>query len=168
MGPLFQILGFYLLNYKLNSEVLLFYNNIILVFNLIPIIPLDGSKIFLLTLQKKVSFYKSYKILLIFSCIFFLFLLLLNSLIFKSVFLLVTLLLLHKHIYKVYKEYTFYFKKFLLERYLYKLYFKKHINLNEASLKRMKRDCKHLFYYKNKYVTEKEMLYKTFCHYKLK
>lgn len=161
MGPIFQIFGYYLLQCKVD-EVLTYYHFIILAFNLLPIIPLDGSKLLHLTLQKLFPFYKSYQILTFFSCIFAIFLLLLNSLIFHNGFLLITLLLLHKHIYKVYKEYPFYFKKFLLERYLYTFSFKKRMIINEASLKRMKRDYKHLFYINNRYITEREMLKKTF------
>ena len=162
MGPIFQIIGYYILKCKVDSSLFTFFNNSILIFNLLPIIPLDGSKILILILQKYISFYKSYQILLIFSCIFFIFLLLLNSLIFKSVFLLTTLLLLHKHIYKVYSEYHLYFRKFLIERYLYKFHFKKHECINEASLKRIKRDYKHLFYIGNRYITEREILRKIF------
>ena len=162
MGPIFQLIGYYILKCKVDSSIFTFFNNAILIFNLLPIIPLDGSKMFILVLQKYISFYKSYQILLFFSCIFFIFLLLLNRLIFKSVFLLTTLLLLHKHIYKVYSEYHLYFRKFLIERYLYKFHFKKHECINEASLKRIKRDYKHLFYIGNRYITEREMLRKTF------
>ena len=162
MGPLFQILGYYLLKCKVEESIFFSFHYAILIFNLLPIYPLDGSRLFHLTLQRYFPFYKSYQILIIFSCTLALFLLLLNSLIFKNGFLLITLLLLHKHIYKVYKEYPFYFKKFLLERYLYPLHFKKRTIINEASLKRMKRDYKHLFYVHHKYITERELLHKTF------
>lgn len=162
MGPMFQLIGYTLLKCKVNDSLFTYYHYALLIFNLLPIVPLDGSKLYHLILQLVFSFYKSYQILLFSSCILGGFLLLLNSLIFKSAFLVVTLLLLHKHIYKVYKEYPYYFRKFLLERYLYTIHFKKQKVINGASLKRMKRDYKHLFYIKHTYVTEKQLLKKTF------
>lgn len=162
MGPIFQILGFLLFKDIVNDPRFTYYHYALLIFNLLPIVPLDGSKILHLTLQYFFPFYKSYQILLILSCFLAVFLLLLNSLIFKSAFLVVTLLLLHKQIYKVYKEYPYYFRKFLLERYLYTLHFKKRRIINGASLKRMKRDYKHLFLIEKKYITEREILHKVF------
>ena len=55
-----------------------------------------------------------------------------------------------------------YFKKFLLERYLYNIKFKKRYTIYGTSLKKMKRDHKHLFYVENNYLTERQILKKTF------
>ena len=44
-GPIFQIFGYILLNKYIRDNIYLYYNLIILMFNLIPIYPLDGSKI---------------------------------------------------------------------------------------------------------------------------
>lgn len=162
MGPLFQVIGYYLLKFKFDDSILTFYHYALLLFNLLPIIPLDGSKIFHLFLQTIFSFYKSYQILVIFSFLIALFLLLLNGILFKSSFIFLTLLLLYKEIYRLYKEYPYYYKKFLLERYLYKIRFRKRKTIKGASPTRMKRDYKHLFLIDKKYVTEREILAKTF------
>ena len=61
MGPLFQII-FWLFLYKINycNSVFNYYNTFILLFNLLPIYPLDGSKIFNIIINKITSFKKSY------------------------------------------------------------------------------------------------------------
>ena len=44
-GPIFQIIGSIILYTITQNDLVLFFNKIILILNLIPIIPLDGSKI---------------------------------------------------------------------------------------------------------------------------
>ena len=52
MGPIFQIIGALIYYYFTKDELFLFYNNFLLILNLIPIIPLDGSKIFQILIIK--------------------------------------------------------------------------------------------------------------------
>ena len=54
------------------------------------------------------------------------------------------------------------FNKFLLERYLYHFNFKKLKIIKSENINKMKRDYKHIFYYNEKYETEKNILKKKF------
>ena len=61
---------------------------------------------------------------------------------------------------KYYKEKDLIFNKFLLERYLNNINFKKEKVINDVS--KMKKDYRHLFYIDNKYMTESTFLKKMF------
>ena len=71
LGPLFQIL-FYLICTKLFSDniILTKYHYPLLFFNLLPLVPLDGSKIFNILLNKMMSFKWGHLVSVIFSLIF--------------------------------------------------------------------------------------------------
>lgn len=56
------------------------------------------------------------------------------------------------------KNYKYIFNKFLFERYLYDFNFKKRKIINNLNINKMMRDKKHLFYYNNIYIIEKDIL----------
>ena len=91
-------------------------------FNLLPIIPLDGSKMLLSLLELKIPFKLSLKIMNIISIIF-IFIFFLYNKINLNMLLLTTFLLFKTYIEII--EHKNIFNKFLLERYLYKLDYKK-------------------------------------------
>ena len=157
MGPLIQILFvFLLLNIKYNSNVLI-YSNIILLFNLLPIYPLDGSKLLNIILNKITSFKKSHLITIYISF------LTLFVILFKVKLSLIFILILIFIVIKVFEEYKNHnnlFNAFLLERYQNNFNFKKHKTIK--NIKNMKRDYSHIFYKHGKYCTEKEILRKRF------
>lgn len=150
MGPLFQIIFsmfFSDMSYSLS----------ILLFNLLPIYPLDGSKLLNIILNKFTSFKRSHFITLYvsFLTIFFVIVKFRFDLILTFIFS----FLLYRVVYEVNNhEYTF--NKFLLERYMNRYYFKKEKTIN--NLNKMKRDYRHVIKYKNRYVTEREYLKKRF------
>ena len=112
------------------------YHYSILFFNLIPIIPLDGSKILNIILNKIFNFRKSYIILNIISIV------LLIIFIFKSNFsLLIVILFLIYKIYLNIKNKSILFNRFILEKYLYDDY-KKICIINK--IKDMKRNRKNI------------------------
>lgn len=112
------------------------YHYSILFFNLIPIIPLDGSKILNIILNKIFNFRKSYIILNIISIV------LLIIFIFKSNFsLLIVILFLIYKIYLNIKNKSILFNRFILEKYLYDDY-KKICIIN--NIKNMKRNRKNI------------------------
>ena len=120
MGPLIQLLFVFLFfgdNYKVLN-----YSNLILMFNLLPIYPLDGSKLLNIILNKIVSFKKSH-LLTIYISLFTIFFVLL-----KVEFNLIIILILLFVFFKVceeYKNHNGLFNKFLFERYMYNFDFKK-------------------------------------------
>lgn len=157
LGPLFQIIfvSFYLnFNYSENVEVI---NNALLFFNLMPIYPLDGSKLLNIILNKITSFKKSQLLTIYLSFLFIIFIVL------KTDFNLVLLIALSFTLVKVIEEYMKrhqIFNRFLLERYMKNYDFKNEIII--GSINDMKRDYRHLFKEKNSYITEREKLKKRF------
>lgn len=150
-GPLLQTILFFT-----NNQKLLYYNKLILLFNLLPIYPLDGSKIINIFLNKFFSFKKSYNISI---CISFFLIFVLIIYKHNLMSLIIIFLLLKKNIELIIIKKNI-FNRFLLERYLYKLYFKKRKTINKIS--DMKKDYKHLFFINNKYKTEEEILNEMF------
>lgn len=161
MGPLFQII-FWFVFYKINyyNSLFNYYNLFLLIFNLLPISPLDGSKIFNIVMNKITSFKRSYFITIyisIITIILFIYVILLKK---YNLSLIIIILFLIKQVIKEYYNYPFIFNKFLLERYKKQLFFHKTKIIKNIS--DMKKDYRHLFYEKNKYITEKEILRKRF------
>ena len=159
MGPIFQILGFYILSqwypYPYFQKLHMFY----LLFNLMPIYPLDGSKLLLLVFQKILPFYTSYLNILWVSFIFVSVLILYMPF---NLVLWISLLFLLKSVFEESKKIKLVFSKFLLERYLNQYHFKKYEKIKKAALKKMKRDKNHIFYLQNKWLTETTILKKWF------
>ena len=150
-GPLIQFIVFS----NINNPLILEYHYFLLFFNLLPIVPLDGSKIFNICLNYFLPFKLSHIITIVVSF-------LLLSLIFVK-FNLIILLVFIFLIFKIIDEYFNHkniFNKFLMERYLYKFNFKRRKIVRNTNS--MFRDNKHLFYIDNKYQTEDEILQKRF------
>lgn len=156
MGPLFQII---FTSFFTNNNNLVSYSNTILLFNLLPIYPLDGSKILNIILNKITNFKKSHLITIYISFITIIIFIL------KTNFNLIIILILTFILFKLFEEYKNHnniFNKFLLERYTNSINFKKEKIIKGINLNKMKRDYKHIFYTNNHYHTEKEILKKRF------
>lgn len=155
-GPLLQLVFVFIFS---DNNKLVSYSNIILLFNLLPIFPLDGSKFLNLFLNLFLSFKKSHLYTIYFSFIVIL------LVFFKYDFSLMLLLILLFIFFKVVDEYenhNLIFNRFLLERYYKNFNFKKSRIIKSDNFNKMKRDYKHIFLDKGVYVTEKEMLKKRF------
>ena len=154
MGPIFQVILYVLL-----KDYNLYYfkeiNIFLMIFNMLPIIPLDGYRILNLILNKFTCFRIS---LYISSYISFIFLIL-NIIIlmfYKNFILIITLFFL---MYKTIHEYriiNYVYNKFLYERYSKGLIFNKRKKISD--IKKMYRDYSHLIYYDYRFYSEKEML----------
>ena len=147
MGIIFQIL----FTYKISP----LYNNIIIIFNLIPIYPLDGSKILNIILNKITNFRLSYNIT-IYTSFIFLIILLIILLLKKDIISILILVPLLINIYKTNHNKYNYINKFYLERYLYKIKFRK-IKIIK-NINKMKRDYTHIVNINNKYIKEEVFL----------
>ena len=157
-GILFQIIFYILIKDYISYKYFNFINYFIIIFNLIPIYPLDGSKI----LNVFFNLITTYKNSILFTCIISYISIIILSIIFlKSnkliTFILMFLLLEVNKLYKIRKEL---FNKFLLERYLKEFKFRKKKTINNVY--KMKKDYKHLFYIDGKYMTESYFLKKMF------
>lgn len=157
MGPIIQIIFTYIVT-KINvvDNTFLSYSRFILLFNLFPIYPLDGGKLFNIILSFFISFYNSLKITYYFSYFFFVTLFLINIIYSKELFYYLIIISLAIELYKEIKKRNIYFNKFLLERYINNYNFKKIKRI--TSINEMKRDYLHII----NNLFEKEYLAKYF------
>jgi len=159
MGPIFQVL-FYLITSNLITNNYLQktfynYNYFILFFNLLPIYPLDGGRIFLLIK----SYFKSYKSSFyntIYISYLLFFLLSIYFLITKSLFFLIVILFLIIKTKKEKQMFPFTFHKFIIERTLYTFNFKRRKVIDNKD--DMMLDTLHYFKTKNGIKSEKDYL----------
>lgn len=158
MGPVFQIIfSFFLYLWKVDDAMI--YSMSILKFNLLPIFPLDGSKILNLVLNEFTSFKRSHAFVIIISILLMVFLVI------SSDFNLILFLILSFLFFKVCEEiknHKSLFNRFLLERFLKDYHFNKIKKINSLNMDGMKRDYNHLFYDGTRYISERENLRKRF------
>ena len=151
MGPIFQSFLFFI-----NNDLFREYNFNLLLFNLLPIFPLDGSKIINLFLNKIIDFKQSHLISIVISIMSILFLFHYKY----SLILYISILFLIIKTIKELKLHKYLYNKFLFERYLYKFKFKKTKIINNKN--NMMRDYNHIIREKNKYIKEYDFLLKLF------
>ena len=162
-GPLFQIITYLLIkNIYPYERSLVYLKNVhysILIFNLLPIYPLDGGKLVNLFLNKILSFRKSFNYTIYISYFVIIIFILKIPFNFKINYLFMILFLLYKTT-EEYKKRNYYFDKFVLERYLYSF------NINKIcivdSIKNFKKYYKHIIKSNNKIILEKEALKEKF------
>ncbi len=164
MGPLFQIIFYIIFFNVINSNYLdMFkqYNYLILIFNLLPIYPLDGGKLLNLLFNKYFSFKWSFMLSSFLSIIIFLVVIifLVNLKLINTLNLVILLFLLF-NIFKELRNINYYWGKFLVERLINNYDFKKEKYI--SSLRKMKRDYYHYIFAENKYELEKEYLKKKY------
>lgn len=157
-GIIFQIIFYFLIKNYISYKYFSVINYFIIIFNLIPIYPLDGSKILNIFFNIITSYKNSLSLTIIVSYIF----IIIFSLLFfniNKIFAFVIIFLLFE-VNKLYKERKELFNKFLLERHLNDFKFKRKKTINNVN--KMKKDCRHLFYIDGKYLTENYFLKKMF------
>ena len=136
-------------------SLFLLYHKSMLIFNLLPIYPLDGAKIVNLILSKYFSFnianYISIVISLI-TVIFFLY-----SDIYENNYSIILVIgVLMKNIYKFYKDISYIYNKVILERYLFKFNYKKKVIIKNKD--KMYKNRVHIFNDNGKLMNEKEYI----------
>lgn len=167
-GFLFQTILYFIFIILLQNNIislntfLLFktYNKSILIFNLLPIIPLDGGEIFLLILEKFLPYLKSLKIMSIISFIFLIIFFLINIKCNLNNYVILSYLV-WKTI-DFFKKRKHYQNKFLLERYLHNIPYKRIEHNDIINIDILKKETLHFFKNNNKYIHEKELLRKRF------
>jgi len=167
-GILFQILLYFLFTHFYQNGWILentytifnYYNKSILFFNLLPIRPLDGGEIFLLLLQKCLPYKKTLHITF-YTSIFFLLLFILYNIKSNLNQMIVISFLLYKII-DSYRKREYLRNKFLLERYLYSIPYKKIEHNQEQNMDVLKKETLHFFKSNEKYIHEREILREKF------
>lgn len=154
LGPMFQIIFYFIFK---DNYVFSLYNKIILVFNLIPIVPLDGSKIVNILFNRYISFKRSHLCTIYISFIFLILLFIYNKFSLLTILILIFIL---KEIILEYKKHRYYVKKFILEKYLYKCIYKRKKVIK--NIDDMKKQTNHIIKMGNKYYFEREILDKMF------
>ena len=163
-GPLFQNIAYFILIYLFpyDKELILIYHISLLVFNLLPIYPLDGGKLLNLFINNFLPYKKTLKLIIKISylLVFIIFIIQKNITINILVMLLFLLVVIHKEENKV----DYIYNKFLLERYLNKYKFKHSKIIN--SKEKFYRNRRHLIKVGDKYYLEDEYLEKKYRNYK--
>lgn len=166
-GVLFQTIFFLIILYlnKINLirdytlNIFTSYHRDIIFFNLLPIYPLDGSKILNLLLSKYLNYNLSNKLTIIISLISIIILLSLNIYNYNYSYIMI-LMILVTYITKYIKDLKYIYNKFLLERYIYNITYPKTIIINNKD--KMYKNKTHIFKINNKYIKEKKYLTKYF------
>ena len=139
-------------DYTLNIYIL--YNNQIIFFNLMPIYPLDGSKIINLLLSKFFNYNLSNKLTIMISLIGMSLFILTSSYNHNYSYIMVLSVLIIYN-YKFIKQLKYIYNKFLLERYLYNINYPKIKIINNGN--KMYKNNSHIIKVNNNYITEKKI-----------
>lgn len=149
-------------NYFINAKTYYMftkYNISNILFNLIPIVPLDGSKILNIILNIFLPYKKSL-ILTNYLSIIFLLIFIITIKIDSSNMLLLFIFI--KCIFESFKLVNYMFNRFLYERYKYPIKINKKTLIKGKKLSKMKRQKYHIFKIKNEFIKEEEILGKIF------
>ena len=131
------------------------YNTSIILFNLLPIVPMDGSKLLVNVLSKYLSYRVSYVLMIVISITVSLLFFIYNVCVGINDLVIYGFLLFQ--IVKVIKEYRFVINKFYLERIIYDNYYDEIIN-GEIRVRDMKIGKYYYFYKNGRYYSEKKYL----------
>ena len=135
------------------------YHYSILIFNILPIHPLDGSIILNLLLSLFIPYKLTIKLNIIVSIITSIIIIKLNYYKFNYTTILI-ISIITDSILKYYKNINYLFNKFLLERYLYRIDLIK--NKTISKINNMYKEKYHIIKEKNTYLTEKQVLIRRF------
>lgn len=164
-GPIFQCLAKILLKNIIPQEIsqITYYHYGILIFNLLPIYPLDGGKL----LQNILSLFFPYKKSLYYSIntsyIFILLIILINIKNLKFNIIIMTIFLIYK-LAQEKKQINIIYEKFLLERYLNKYKFRKKEITDDIN--NLYKNKAHIIRNNGKYLLENEYLEKKYDKFK--
>ena len=157
MGPLFQCIGYVILKSIFSNYVELIreYHVGILLFNMLPIYPLDGGKLLNILLCYISPYKKSLTTSILISYIVILLLVIINIGNIGLNIIIVSVFLSYK-VYREYKDIDYTYERFLLERYLYNYKYKKSKIIDNKDS--FYKDRRHVIKNENKYLLEKEYL----------
>ena len=164
-GILFQSIYFFLIyilhqNYLIRDytyNIFCNYHYSILIFNLLPIYPLDGSKILNIVINKLFNFKLSNILLIIISIINMIIMLLVYKINYSYIMILGILI---NYLYNYIKNIDYLYNRFLLEKYLYKTRYNNKKIINNYN--KMYRNTNHIIKNKDKYQKEEDFLLKMF------
>lgn len=167
MGPLTQIIFVFIIKnvQSFIPNYFYTYHYLILIFNLLPIYPLDGGRLLQLVLSLFFSYYYSHKYVLYISYFFYFILCYIFIFLDFNLMVLFILFLLGYQLYNELKKANYYYQKFLMERYLYDFPFFRVKNI--INIKQIKRGYQHYFIKSGICISEKQVLKEYFSGYLL-
>lgn len=136
------------------------YNRTIMIFNMLPIIPLDGYQFFRSLGEYFFPYKKNYYLSLIISIISVLLFITYNEIYSLNNYLIISFL-----IFKIYlsiKEFKYTYYRFLTERHIYDFKVNKIKYENKTNINLLKKDTYHYFKENNEILSEKKLLSKFF------
>ncbi len=136
------------------------YNKAILVFNMLPIRPLDGGELVRLFLEKFLPFAKAQSVANGISVLSLVIFILLNYTYSLNNYLICMLLMVK--LYDVIKTKSFVQNKFYLERCLYTFPYQRIRYEKDKNIKALRKDTRHYFWEGNTYISEKKILQEKF------
>lgn len=165
-GPIIQSLFMFLIIYlnKINLvpentyDIFIKINVLLLSFNLLPLLPLDGGRLLNLFLEKIFPFKLSHKISLIISFITIILVTILMLIYDIKILYILLFLIILKNLINECLMHNVLYKKFLLERLIYDFKFKKTLIIK--NIKNMKRGKKHKISFNNTLYPEKYFISK--------
>lgn len=158
MGPVFQNLAYFILLFLFDYDLVNKYHLGILIFNLLPIYPLDGGKLLNIFFTKILPYKTSYKLVIIVSYIMTIIILISSRII--TINVIITYIFLVYIIRKEQLKTDFLYNKFLLERYLNNYNYKKIKIVN--NINNLYRTKNNIINDGNKYYYEREILEKKY------
>ncbi len=162
-GIILQSIYFYIVLFLYNKgmvreyiyNLFLIYHNSMLLFNILPIIPLDGSKIINLLFSKYLNLNLSNNLTVLVSFIT-LIILLISNIYENNYSMIMVVFVLLQNIWKYYKKIEYVYNKFILERYLYNIRYKSVKIIDNKN--KMYKNKTHLFKVNNNIIEEKRFL----------
>ncbi len=124
-GPFFQIITYFLLSIFFNYSYIKTYHLSILIFNLLPILTLDGGRLINLLLNKIFTYLTSFYICVAISFITILLLIIFCIFNYLNLNLFLMSIFLVFKVIKSIKDIKYCYERFLVERYLYKFKYSK-------------------------------------------
>lgn len=124
-GPILQIITYFILSYFFTYDYIRTYHLTILIFNLLPILTLDGGRLVNLLLNKIFNYLTSFYISVIISIISIILLILFCFFYYNNFNLFLMCIFLLFKIIKSIKDVKYCYQRFLVERYLYDFKFSK-------------------------------------------
>lgn len=137
-------------------EIFQLYNLSIFIFNLLPIIPLDGSIFVHSLFEKWFSYEKAFRLYKILSLLAFSVFFGVNIFFHLNNFFICGVLLCQFFLLK--KQEKYFLHRFYLERYLNNYPYRQIKNHTKGSIKDLQKETKHYFLRKNRYLSEHEMI----------
>lgn len=161
-GIIFQLILLIIFNIFIDNSTYIYrifysYNLTIILFNLLPIIPLDGGKLLNIIINYILPFKISHKLSIYISYIIILLIIIFFN---KDINMIIMCMLLLFLLIKEHKNHIYLYNLFLVERYIKNIKFKKDNFINSNKISKMKKYLRNIFIIDNEYVDEKDMLKK--------